>query len=187
MSECLVALTSGTRLITGPHKLPKPLPDIDLIIEDLQAEILVVAELKWSRKPIGVHERRVRDAEVAKGVKQLRLINNFLDRNPRHLCDLNRITRAITEYSTVHYCIIAQDHFPESIFPDYPIYSYEACLRELKLSRDTNSILYSLSNFDWLPVEGVDFFVRFEANRLSGITVESETYYPPEGPLALLT
>ena len=51
MRRPLIALTSGTRLITGGHKLPKGIPDIDLIVQDLEAKVLIICELKWCRKP----------------------------------------------------------------------------------------------------------------------------------------
>ena len=74
-----------------------------------------------SRKPMNVHERKERDAEVLKGVNQLRRIKDFLNRMPHYLCEQNRITRSISDYAKVHYCVVARDHFPENESEDFPI------------------------------------------------------------------
>ncbi len=185
MRKPLIALTSGTRLFSGGHKLPDPLPDIDLLIEDIAANILLVGELKWSRKPSGQRERETRDKEILKGFSQIESIRKFIQAKPRYLLDQGYVTRDIAQYDTVHYCVVARDHFVEAPAGAAPLYSYDSFLMELTRSQNTSASLESLEQLEWLPQEGIDFSVMLERRIAGGATVESEFYYPAGGPLPI--
>jgi len=187
MRDRLVSLTTGTRLIRGPFKLPSPSPDIDLLVEDLDAGILIIAELKWSRKPgPSPHERKHRDQEVLKGVSQIGSIRKFIESNPRYLYDRGSVTRFLSSYRDVCYCVIARDHLVESPNSECPIFSYDAFNLQLVAHKDTSAVLRSLSNMEWLPEEGVDFSVDFQGHQVESVAVELETYFPPQGPLPFI-
>jgi hypothetical protein len=36
-----------------------------------------------------------------------------------------------------------------------------------------------LQDYEWLPVEGRDFYIRFESSTLAGVTIETESFYRP--------
>ena len=157
MRQPLIALTSGTRLITGGHKLPNGIPDVDLIVQDLEAKVLILCELKWCRKPNGRSEREDRDKEVLKGFSQIKKIREFIEANPKYLLDRGYIAQDISTFSVVRYCVVARDHFVEPPSGSAPLYSYDALAMELENSRDTIESLRSLQSLTWLPIEGVDF------------------------------
>ena len=182
----LISLTSGTRLITGPHKLPKPHPDIDLIVQDLAAKILIVCELKWNRKPNGLKERLQCDAEVFKGFSQIRKVKDFIESNPRHLVDRKYLAWDISKFEQIHYCVIARDHIVEPPADGEPIYGYEDFRAGMMQNTNTSELLKSLDNLEWLPVEGRDYWVRFERSYANGVALESEVYYPAGTPLAMI-
>jgi len=184
MRRPLIALTSGTRLVTGPHRLPKGLPDIDLIVQDLEAKILIFCELKWNRKPNGQKERQERDKEVLKGFSQIDAIRSFVESNPKHLVDRRYIAWDISHFKRVHYCVVARDHMIEPPPDAAPIYSYGAFAAQLSENSSTANMLGFLEGLDWLPMEGTDFSVRFERHYAGGVAVDSEVYYPAGGPLA---
>jgi hypothetical protein len=183
MRRPLIALTSGTRLITGGHKLPKGIPDIDLIVQDLEARVLILCELKWCRKPSGRLAREDRDQEVLKGFSQIKRIRDFIQANPKHLLNRGYIAWDISIFNVVHYCVVARDHFVEPPSGSPPLYSYDAFVMELKNSGNTIESLRSLQSLTWLPVEGVDFTVRFERSRAGDVALESEVFYPAGGPI----
>ena len=185
MRKPLVALTSGTRLISGGHKLPSPLPDIDLLVEDLAANILVIGELKWGRKPSGQRDRGARDKEVLKGFSQIESIRKFIQSKPRYLIDQGYATKHISQYRIVHYCVVARDHFVEAPAGAVPLYSYDSFLMELARSQNTLASLKWLEELEWLPREAVDFIVRLEGHTAGSAAVESEIYYPAGGPLGI--
>jgi hypothetical protein len=179
----LIALTSGTRLLTGGHKLPRPLPDIDLIVQDLEAKILIFCELKWSRKPSGQKEREARDKEVLKGFAQINAIRGFVEAEPEYLKQRGYIAWDISQFETIHYCVVARDHLVEPPVDSAPLYSYDAFVAELKSSGNTLRSLRSLEKLDWLPTEEIDFSVRYERHFAGGVAVESEIYYPAGGSI----
>lgn len=185
MRRPLVARTSGIRLISGGYKLPSPLPDIDLLVEDIAANILIIGELKWVRKPSGQKDRESRDKEVLKGFSQIEKIRTFLMMNPSYLPERCCISQDLSRYKSVHYCVVARDHLVEPPEGAVPLYSYDSFLAEFTNSENTAASLNALERLEWLPVEGVDFSVQFDRHNAGGVAVESETYYPAGRRLVL--
>ena len=66
-----------------------------------------------------------------------------------------------------------------------PLYSYDAFAMELENGRNTIESLRSLQSLTWLPIEGVDFTVRFERSRAGDVALESEVYYPAGDPIPI--
>src|SRR5947199_206600 len=105
------AILPGRFTMHETVSLPEPLPDIDLVLIDEQSSSLLCAEMKWLRKPFFVGERLRQDEEFRKGIEQIKAIKQFLQENPAALVE-RRITRVpITEFRSVHYAVIARDHF----------------------------------------------------------------------------
>jgi hypothetical protein len=169
------AITSPRRVI-GPVKLGKGVPDLDLLFEDRATQVLVLAELKWPRKPYAPREIVERDSEIRKGVSQIKAIKKFLSANPRFLVDRNYVAQAISEYREVQYCVISRDHLIASDDLECPIYSYDAFEAEMASFKDTSSGLTFLNSMDWLPVEGKDYTCQWITNRAAGVTILSELF-----------
>jgi hypothetical protein len=168
----------------GPVLLPGGNPDLDLTLEDKSSSTLVLAELKWIRKPISVFERCDRDEDFLKGVNQLRCIEKFLSQNPRYLADRGKLSRSISEYSEVRYLLIARDHFVW-VDPDktYPVIEHDNFKRAMAETDTLHGALNQLLTFDWLPVEERDFTVKFETSRANGVSIESEIFHAPAKPM----
>jgi hypothetical protein len=163
----------------GPVKLPGGNPDLDLILEDHGSSTLVLAELKWIRKPLSVLERCDRDEEFLKGVDQLRRIEGFLSGNPEYLFERGKVSRSMSDYSEVRYLLLARDHFvwvdPAA---EYPVIEFEAFKRAVCKAATLHDALAELLEFEWLPVEGRDFAVSFQVARANGVSIESEIFLP---------
>jgi hypothetical protein len=162
----------------GPVPLPPPNPDVDFIVEDQEASVVLIAELKWIRKPISAWERLDRDEEFLKGVTQLRGVQRFLKSQPRFLVDGDWLSAALDAYSEVQYLLIARDHFawvdPDA---DFPVVEHEVLKTLLRKHSDLRSVVTEILSFNWLPVEGTDFLVRFESAEANRVVVESEIFY----------
>ena len=162
----------------GPYALPDPLPDIDLRAGDEPSSTVVIAELKWIRKPIRPAEAVDRDAEVLKGVGQLTEIREFLTQTPNHLSAQGRLPRPLSEYENIHYLLVARDHWRWVEPRDgFAIVEFDAFMRVLTGSRDLRDAVNELLGYEWLPVEGRDFVVGFERATVNGVSIESEVFY----------
>ena len=162
----------------GPTRLPNPTPDIDLLLTDETSSTVLIAELKWIRKPTKIFERIERDEDVLKGFEQLRRIRQFLGQNPHHLASIGKLQRPLNEYREVRYAVIARDHWtwvlPTS---EGAVVTYDAFTRSITRSKNLQEALADLLTYDWLPVEGRDFNVRYDKYFANGIEIETETFY----------
>jgi hypothetical protein len=164
----------------GPITLPQPTPDIDLIITDEESSTIVLAEMKWVRKTLRPVELKDRDADVLKGIRQLQHIRQFLTAHPDHLRSLGRLPRRLHEYENVHYLLVARDHWLWAEPMDgIAIVEFSAFSSALAQSADLRSAEGDLLTYDWLPVEGRDFKVRYEAATVNGVGIEHEVFYAP--------
>jgi hypothetical protein len=164
----------------GPVKLPSHYPDVDFIVEDTRTSTVLIAELKWIRKPISNLERLDRDKEFLKGISQLHDVQLFLKSNPAFLCDCGCLSAALDSYSEVRYLLIARDHFvwvdPDT---DFPVIEHEVFKTLVRKCGNLRSMVAEILSFNWLPVEDTDFTVRFEPIESNGVVVESEIFYAP--------
>jgi len=165
-------------VLQGPLPMPKPLPDIDLIVADENSSTVVIAELKWVRKTLRPVEIIGRDAEVLKGIKQLGQIRQFLTENPDHLAAQGKLPRPLTEYENIHYLLVARDHWLW-VEPTHgtPIVEFEAFSTAVARSENLRSAISELLTYQWLPVEGRDFTVRYDRATANGVSIESEVFY----------
>jgi hypothetical protein len=162
----------------GPTALTKPTPDLDLILEDRESSTVVLAELKWIRKPMSVLERYARDQDFGKAVSQLREIERFLRKNPRYLFDHGKLSSPLSEFRHIQYLIVARDHF-NWVEPsdDYPVVEHDTLKKVLKETSNLRSALTQILDFSWLPVEGRDFIVKFDEAVANGVSIEAENFY----------
>jgi hypothetical protein len=178
--EMRATLMGASRFrVEGPATLPKPLPDIDLIVEDLKSSSVLIAETKWVRKPLRPIESVERDADVLKGVKQLEHIREFLRKTPDHIRLQGKLSKSLNCYDHIHYLLVARDHWlwiePTD---EIAIVEFDPFLRMLTNSEDLNVGVNDLLTYDWLPVEGRDFFVKYERAFANGVAIESEVFHP---------
>ncbi len=162
----------------GPVSLPKPLPDIDLLVADENSSTLVIAELKWIRKTARPVELIDRDADILKGIGQLQQIRQYLTDNPNHLASQGKITRNVTQYTKVYYLLIARDHWLW-VDPDHDIaiVEFEALSAAFGRAQNLQDGVADLLKYEWLPVEGRDFTVQYDRNSVNGVSIESEVFY----------
>jgi hypothetical protein len=163
----------------GPYELPKDAKtNLDLgIVDELGSTVLLV-ELKWIRKPLFAKERNRADGEFLKGIQQLGKLKLFLESNPGYLKVRGALSRDLSEYSNVHFVLVGRDHMVwPATDPGCLVVEYEVFQEHLKKLTELNTTFQMLSQYDWLPVEGVDFEIRMEAATVNGITIEGQTYH----------
>lgn len=182
MRELIKASAPTRYRITGPLKLPGPhLPDIDLVIKDRETSDVLIGELKWLRKTVRVLEHLDRDAEVEEGFRQLRQIRTFLEEYPKYLRERGGIASHVDPLN-LSYAVIARDHLAH-IPPQDGLWltEFDALIWALQNSDGLADALQKLKTHEWLPVEGRDFTVRFEASSVAGVTIDAEIFHRP-GP-----
>jgi hypothetical protein len=163
------------------HSIPLPdgSTDIDLLIEDSQSSTVVIAEMKWYRKPSTYRERLRVDAEFEDGYKrQLATINGCCRRHPDWLKNRGILTRSLSDYENVFFLLIGRDHW--SWFDprdNAAVVEFEQFRLAVERDKSLNGAIRELLNYDWLPTEGEDFHVRFDRGIVEGVGVESEVYY----------
>jgi hypothetical protein len=162
----------------GPFKMPKPTPDIDLLIADDDSSTIVIAEVKWMRKTLLPREFAWKDAEVLKGISQLQEIRQFLLARPDHFSKQKRLPRPMTDYQHIHYLLIPRDHWPwAEPTPDIAMVEFDAFMKCMSQPATLHEAVTDLLRYEWLPVEGRDFTVRYERSFANGVSIESETFY----------
>jgi hypothetical protein len=158
--------------------LPRPAPDIDLLVVEEVSSTIVISELKWIRKIVRSVERLSRDADVLKGIEQLKQIRDFLIGHPNYLLSLGKVPRSLTEYINVYYLLVARDHWvwvePTS---EVAIVEFEAFSKALRRPGGLNVAMTDLLKYDWLPQEGKNFRVQVERATVNGVSLESDVYY----------
>ena len=166
----------------GPFLLPPPLPDIDLMIADEASATLVIAELKWIRKTLRPAEIPDRDADVLKGLDQLSAIKRFLAGAPDYLTAKGRLRRSVREYRHIYHLLVARDHWRWVEPKDgIAIVEFEAFAAALRCSSSLDEAVSRLLTYEWLPVEGRDFDIRYHRASANGVSIESQIFYarPP--------
>lgn len=157
--------------------LQSGLPNIDLLLADEDSLAVVVAELKWLRKPFGWLERIERDEDFNKGLRQLANVRAFLADNPTFLSARGKLKRRLDKYTDVAFVLVARDHFSWSEGNDFIVTDYDVFKKSLSQNGNLCELIRDLRTYDWLPVEGKHFQVRFDRATANGVTVESEVFY----------
>jgi hypothetical protein len=176
-SELQSAARPGLKL-GGPRPLPEQRRDIDLIVEDDANSSIFIAEMKWLRKPIRPTEHTNRQDEFLRAIEQIRDIKNFLQDNPRYLVETGSISKSLENYQKVYFGIIARDYFVWVDPREFPVIEYDQFLRAIGELKPFQNVMDELLTFNWLPLEGRDFMVRYDRHTVNGVSVELEVNYP---------
>lgn len=167
-------------VVRGPLPLPSSLPDIDLLVVDDASSTVAIVELKWIRKTARPVELAERDAEVLKGVDQLRRIREFCRTSPEHLTSLGALVKPLSEYENVSYLVVARDHWRWVAPADsIGLVEFDAFAKVIAHSPDLRSAIDELLRYEWLPKEDRDFIVRYERATANGVSIESEVLFAP--------
>jgi hypothetical protein len=166
------------RSVQGPLKMPEPLPDIDLLLVDESSSTIAVVELKWNRKSLLPREIPGKDDEIRKGISQLEKIRKFLIENPNYLAARGKLAKGVDQYRNVYFLLVPRDHWlwldPTN---DTAIIEFEAFAKAMEKTEDLLSTMQALLSYEWLPVEGRDFTVRYDRATVNGVSVESQVFY----------
>jgi hypothetical protein len=159
--------------------LPDKSTEIDALFEDEASSTVILAELKWIRKPGRPLEQIARDAEVEKGISQLSLIRAYSRREPDFLRARGKLALPLTSYANVHYLLLARDYW-FWIDPDdeIAIVDFDVFLTAFESGNNLQEFVAGLLKYDWLPVEGRDFHVTYEASGVNGAVMESAIFKP---------
>jgi hypothetical protein len=86
--------------------------------------------------------------------------------------------RPLSDYQHVYYLLVARDHW-RWVEPrdEFAIVEFDAFVRTLGRVADLRSAANELLGYDWLPVEGREFFVRNDRATANGVSIESEVFY----------
>jgi hypothetical protein len=178
MRDQLKSRVSAPRIAIGPIKLLKHLPDIDLLIEEPSSDSILIAELKWLRKPYTLPERIQQNSQLMKGVRQVRDIRQFLQSEPDFLLKRKILGKTLSSYQHVDFCIVARDHLIYNDPSDCPIIDYDAFTQMLSSTLSLKDGMAKLRSLDWLPVENVNYRRDFRPFQAGGITTWMEIYSP---------
>jgi len=165
-------------------RLPDGSTDIDLLVEDHESSTVVIAELKWIRRPSTYRERLRADEEFEDGYKrQLATIRAYCRDHPSWLKDRQSLTCSISDYDNVFYLLIGRGHWSWFEPQDSAAaVEFEQFRLAMERHNGLNEAVCDLLKYDWLPIEGEDFHVQFERRIVESVGVESAVYYgcPPE-------
>jgi hypothetical protein len=88
---------------------------------------------------------------------------------------------SMSEYQNVYYLLVARDHWlwvePTG---DRAIVEFEAFVAALSVS-NLHFAMTDLLRYEWLPVEGRDFTVRYDPSTVNGVSIETEVFYAAAG------
>jgi len=159
-----------------------PLPDgpteIDALIEDETTSTVVLAELKWLRKPYKPLERIEREKDLEKGVSQLGLIRAYGRAHPNFLLKRGKLSRSLADYNKVHHILLVRDYWhwvePEDTIA---ILDFDEFLEQFRKSTSLDGLMTELLSYGWLPIEGQDFYVDYTATSVNNATIESLLFH----------
>lgn len=165
----------------GPFSLPSPLPDVDLVLEDIENDSILISELKWVRQPIGWRSRRRANEELERGVEQLREVREFLTTAPGLLMSrAGGISKPISKFRNVYWAVITRGHLihvepknHESMLP------LDAVKHALKVERRLGAAMRWLLADSWLPQEGSHFRIQASHFVHQGYSIEAPVFSPP--------
>ena len=163
--------------------LPDGTTEVDLLVEDEYSSTVLIAEMKWYRKPSTYRERLRADEQCLDGVhRQLRTIKQFCREHPKFLKERKKLNRNLSEYEHVYYMLIARDHWIW-VEPDdqTSVVDFEQFRSAFARHQSLHSALSDLLAYEWPPVEGRDFHVRYDSRSVEDVSVESEVLFggPP--------
>jgi hypothetical protein len=119
-----------------------------------------------------------RDADVLKGVGQLKQIRQFLLETLITFVNSVSCRGACQNTQNVHYLLVARDRWlwiePED---GIAIAEFEAFAAALCRYENLHSAVTELLRYEWLPVEGRDLRVKYDRSTANGVSIECEVFY----------
>ena len=119
----------------------------------------------------------VNDHEISKGVSQIAAIRSHLIAHPMLLADRGYVSRELTDFNSVEFCVVSRDHLIESQDKTVPVFGYDAFLRALSGLMPTPNALEYLNSMRWLPKTGEDFRVEWNVAAVGQVKIISETFF----------
>jgi hypothetical protein len=164
-------------------ELPDGSTEIDALLVDDVADVVVLAEFKWLRKPAKPLEQLAREADLAKGINQIKLTRDFGRENPRWLQKRGLLSKPLSAYSNVHHVLLVRNYW-HWIEPEESIalIDFDEFLLQYAASSNLRSVMENLLRYDWLPVEDSDFYVRYKAEPIHGVVMESAQFMSGKNP-----
>jgi len=164
----------------GPFSLPSPLPDVDLVLEDIEDDSILISELKWVRQPIGWKSRRRANEELRRGIEQLREMREFLATAPELLMSRREgISKPISKFRNVYWAVITRGHLvhvePKSHESMIPL---DAVKHALKAEGRLGAAMRWLLADSWLPQEGSHFRIQVSHFAHQGYSIEAPVFSP---------
>jgi len=159
-----------------------PLPDgtteIDVVIEDQTSSTVVLGEMKWIRKPYRPLEVLEREAEVSKGIRQLKLIQSYARTKSDDLHRRGKLSRDLKNYKHVYLVLLVRD-FWYWIDPNdgIALLDFDEAITQLREGTPLNETMDALLAYEWLPTEDKDFHVKYRPSPVNGVCIESPTFH----------
>jgi hypothetical protein len=186
MLEYLRMANSHFRPIFG-IELPDGSTEVDVLLVDDHADVVILAELKWLRKPAKPLERLAREADLEKGIGQLKLIRDFGSGDPDWLQKRGLMNKPLTAYAHVHHLLLVRDYWhwiqPEG---SIALIDFDEFRKRYAASSDLRGLMHALLRYEWLPIEERHFYVRYKAEPVYGVVMESPEFMsgkrPPSSP-----
>jgi hypothetical protein len=161
--------------------LPNGSTEIDVLIEDEATSTVVLAELKWLRKPYKPLERMQREKDLGKGITQLELIRAYGRAHPNFLLERGKLSRSLADYKKVHHILLVRDYWhwvdPEDTIA---ILDFDEFLAQFRESTSLADLMTALLSYGWLPIEGLHFYVDYTLTSVNGAMIESSLFHDGE-------
>jgi len=158
-----------------------PLPDgsteIDVLIEDEATSTVVLAELKWLRKPYKPLERMEREKDLQKGISQLELIRAYGRAHPNFLLERRKLSHSLADYNKVHILLVRDYWYWVEPEDTVAILDFDEFLAQLRESTSLADLMTALLSYGWLPIEGQHFYVDYTSTSVNGAMIESALFH----------
>lgn len=166
--------------------LPDGSTDVDLLVEDLRSSTVLIAELKWYRKPSTYRERLRADADFEDGYeRQIATIRAYCGNNPKWLKDRKVLARSLKEYENVYYLLIGRDQWAWFDPRDCAaVVEFEQFRLAVGRNATLHDAIQEVLRYEWLPVEDQDFLrpVRPRRRGRCRLGVRGLLRWPAEPP-----
>ena len=153
-------------------KLPRPLPDMDLVLYDKHTRVLFIGEMKWLISTDSIQEVCARDEDLAKGVTQAADILDYALANPQDC--MARAYRESLAVSKVYTCVVSKNNIGTSeikrtvpiVNEDWLMWIVENCQGNLL------RVVDAIEGGEFLPVLGKDFEIIKHSTDYAGYTFQ---------------
>lgn len=152
--------------------LPKPLPDMDLVIYDKKNATILIAELKWFIAVDSIKEMCKREEDLIKGISQAKKILDYSTSNLSELL-LKVFQRTDIEVNKVYTCVISKNNIGSSELKRIvPVVDLESLKRLfVEENGNINTIISKITSYSYLPKNGTDYLIRYDYTQYAGYNI----------------